>query len=288
MDYFFGDTERMREVESRAELIARSHVPILIEGETGTGKERLARYLYERRPTGGQLVRILCDSSPADAIRAATEDTLLLKRVDRLGLPAQEQILPQLDEIRGGYPFLISTTSRSLEHLAAEGRFLPELLYRISVYRISLPPLRDRRADIPALFRLMHAEIAGDGAPEPMPASRSMEALMSYSWPGNLRELQNVVRQYLLAPDSAVLQAEMEKRRHATSAKPVLTTLKERVKQESKRVETEIILQVLEQHRWNRRRTAEALNISYRSLMYKMKNCNIRGENGLRRSVAQG
>jgi len=286
MDYFFGGTERMREVESKADLITRSHVPILIEGETGTGKEWLARHLHELRASGGQLVRILCDSSSAEAVHAEAEDTVLLKRVDRLGLPAQEQILPRLDEIRGAHPFLISTTSRSLECLAAESRFLPELLYRISVYRISLPPLRERRQDIPALFRLMHAEIGGDGAPGPIPGSRGMEALLSYSWPGNLRELQNVVRQYLLAPDSAALEAEMEKRRHAASASPVLSTLKERVKQESKRVETEIILQVLEQHRWNRRRTAEALNISYRSLMYKMKKCNIRGENGMRRSMA--
>jgi transcriptional regulator with PAS, ATPase and Fis domain len=101
--------------------------------------------------------------------------------------------------------------------------------------------------------------------------------------------LQNVAREFLIAPDSRALEAEMERRRQTISIhRPSGNqALKEQVKQASKQAEGKIILRALEQHRWNRRRAAEALRISYRSLMYKMKSCDIRNESGARRSVAQ-
>ena len=120
------------------------------------------------------------------------------------------------------------------------------------------------------------------GAPAPAPDTRALDILMEYSWPGNLRELQNVARGYLLAPGGAALEREIHGRRDLLKHRSPLT-LKDQVKQATKRVEGEIILRALEQHRWNRRRTAEALQISYRSLMYKMKNCNIRTERAAER-----
>jgi DNA-binding NtrC family response regulator len=303
MDFWFGHTEKMRELQSKMAPIAGSYVPILIEGETGTGKERLAQHLHELRAAGGRLVRFSCDSSPsvvfggsdeteeaARGLPEASRDTLLLKRVHRLPVSAQERVLLWFDESKRQFPFLISTTSDPFERLAASEQFIPELLYRISAYRISLPPLRERRQDIPHLFRLMLAEIGQQmGVRAAMPDSQALETLGDYSWPGNLRELQNVAREFLLTPDSGALEAEMARRRqtisrHRPSGRPAL---KEQVKQASKRAEGEIILRALEQHRWNRRRAAEALRISYRSLMYKMKSCDIRNESGMRRSVAQ-
>lgn len=302
MDFWFGHTEKMRELQSKMTPIAGSYMPILIEGETGTGKERLAQHLHELRAAGGRLVKFLCDSSSSmlfggsaeteDAIEGfeeASRDTLLLKRVHRLPLSAQERVLLWFDESKRPFPFLISTTSDAVERLVAAEQFIPELLYRISAYRISLPPLRERLQDIPLMFRLMLVEIGQQmGASVAMPDSRVLDSLMDYSWPGNLRELQNVAREYLFTPDSGALEAEMERRQtisgNRRSGSPAL---KEQVKQVSKRAEGEIILRALEHHRWNRRRTAEALRISYRSLMYKMKNCDIRNESGARRSVAQ-
>jgi two-component system response regulator AtoC len=301
MDFFFGYTERIRELQSKAERIAGSYLPILIEGEAGVGKERLARHLHEMRGAGGRLVKLLCDLPAAagfggfageeagGCLREAGPNTVLLKRANRLPLPIQERILLLLDEIQEPYPFLISTTSDSIERLVASRQFIPELFYRISANRISIPPLRDRREDIPHLFQSMLAEIACHmGATPEMPDSQVLDTLMAYSWPGNLRELQNAARGYLLMPDPAVLQQEIERRQHAMPANPdgwSPSALKEQVKQVSKRAEGEIILRALEHHRWNRRRTAEALRISYRSLMYKMKNCDIRSE--VRRSLAQ-
>lgn len=299
MDFWFGHTERMRELQSKTAPIAGSYVPILIEGETGTGKERLAQHLHELRPAGGRLVRFLCDSSPSvvfggsaeeavNGLQEVSRDTLLLKRIHRLPVSAQERILLWFDESRRPCPFLISTTSEAFERLAASEQFIPELLYRISAYRISLPPLRERRQDIPHLFQLMLAEIGQQmGVGASIPAMQALEALGDYSWPGNLRELQNVAREFLLAPDSGALEAEMERRRQTISRNRPggSPALKEQVRQASRRVEGEIILRALEQHRWNRRRAAEALRISYRSLMYKMKSCDIRNES-TRRSVA--
>jgi DNA-binding NtrC family response regulator len=303
MDFYFGSTEIMRELQAKIPLMARSYLPMLIEGETGTGKERLAQYLHELRAVEGRFVKFLCDSLPpaplegfdhslqaAGPLWEAGQDTLLLKRIDRVPVSVQQRMLLLLDESRNPFPFLLSTTSAPIDRMAAEGRFLPELLYRVSAYRISLRPLRKRRQDIPELFQLMMSEIAcRDGLKAPTPGAEVMAALMDYSWPGNIRELQNVARGYLLAPDAVALKSEIERRRQKIAETHVgwsQAALKEQVKQASKQAEGEIILRALDYHRWNRRQTAEALSISYRSLMYKMKNCNIRSESGMRRSMA--
>jgi len=302
MNFFFGSADRLRELESKAGRIVQSYVPIMIEGEAGTGKERLARHLHELRAAGGLMVKFLCDSSPsavfggfddsreaARRLAEASQDTVLLKRIDRLPVSVQERILVLLDDPCRSFPLLISTASSSIEMMAAEGHFLPELLYRISVYRISMPPLRERWRDIPDLFRIMLDEISPTATTVPMPDQKAMKVLMEYSWPGNLRELQNVVRGYLLAPDSIALGTEIERRRCTVPEKDAgrhPSALKEQVKHVAKRVEGQMILEALERNCWNRRRTAEALSISYRSLMYKMKNCNIRSENTGGRRVA--
>jgi two-component system, NtrC family, response regulator AtoC len=297
MDFFFGRTEKMAELRSKAEPIARSYMPLLIEGETGTGKERLAQHFHDLRGGGCRLVKLSCDSWPSTdwggfggtATLEGSRDTVLLKRVHRLPMIAQERLLHWFDQCGGPAPFLISTTSDAVERLAAEQKLMPELLYRIAAYRIALPPLRERLQDTPHLFGLMLAELGQElGMTARKPDSRAVEALMNYSWPGNLRELRNLARVFLLAPDSLALEAEMVRRRHTIAWRRPGDgpALKEQVKQASKRVEGEIILRVLEQHRWNRRRAAEELRISYRSLMYKMKSCDIRNEQGARRSVA--
>src|SRR5262249_21726343 len=151
---------------------------------------------------------------------------------------------------KGPFPFLISTTSENVERLRVSAQFIPELFYRISAYRVSLPPLRERRPDIPQLFSLMVSDIGRQlGLAAAVPKTRVMEALMDYSWPGNLRELENVAREFLLAPDSAALAAEIEERcRTVSRIEPrERPALKEQVKQASKRVEGEIILRTLEQ-----------------------------------------
>lgn len=303
MDFFFGHTPTMQDLQSKVRRIAKSSVPVLIEGETGVGKERLARHLHGLRETAGSLVKFSCESAAfaggdnseeAGICRLeANRNTLLLKRAHRLPIAIQERILWVLDQVNEPLALLICTTSESIESLAASGQFIPELFYRISAHRLSLPPLRERRPDIPYLFQLALAEISQQmGVASAIPDSRALDVLMGYSWPGNLWELQNVARVYLLTPTSAALETEIERRQQKMAGDRcgirLPAALKEQVKQASSRMEGEIILRALEQHHWNRRRTAEALRISYRSLLYKMKNCNIRNhDNGVRYNLAQ-
>jgi DNA-binding NtrC family response regulator len=294
MDYFFGSSASVRDLESRAEGIARSSTPVLIEGETGAGKERLAYYLHDLRGVGGRVVKLLGDSPflvptepnptakssfPFNQLDCESGNTLLLKRVNRLPIAMQERLLLALERFTTS-PLLISTTSEPLDPLVGAGRFIPELFYRLSAHRISLPPLRERRQDIPQLFHRLLEEMSRiAGVTVPMPDSGIAESLMKHSWPGNVRELQNVARLWLVNPNPDAILAELAKRKRTmppSAAPSEPAALKQRVREASKRIEGEIILQSLEQNRWNRRRTAESLNISYRSLLYKMKDCDIR------------
>jgi two-component system response regulator AtoC len=288
MDYFFGNSAGMGDLEFRVEGIARSSAPVLIEGETGAGKEQLAYYLHDLRGASGRVVKLMGDSPllatdepdyfPLKQVDCESGNTLLLKRVNRLPAAVQERLLLALERLTT-LPLLISTTSEPLDRLVDAERFVPELYYRLSAHRISLPPLRERREDIPELFHRLLVEMSRISAiPAPISDPGIAESLMKHSWPGNVRELQNVAHSWLVNPSHDAIHADMARRvqKMATSGawgEPV--ALKERVRDASKRVEAEIILQTLEQHRWNRRRTAASLNISYRSLLYKMKNCDI-------------
>lgn len=298
MQFIFGQTRVLRDLEAKAAVLARSRGPILIVGETGTGKERLAAYLHQLRGSRGKLLKVMCDASGLAAagmrapVHAATnwrllyeggEDTVLLKRVHRLPLAAQEDLLLAMEQRAEDAPLAIATAAEPLERVAARGAFAAELLYRLSAYSITLPPLRERTADLPELWRELVAEVAAEtGLPAPGISPEEMAELGAYRWPGNLRELENVARAFVLAPDGAKLAAAMRERSpgdgvlRANSSR--VATLKEQVREASRRVESEIIMRTLEENRWNRRRTAQTLNISYRSLLYKMKNCKIQGQ----------
>ena len=301
--FVFGSHSRMKDLERRAGFIARSGLPVWIEGTSGTGKEALAEHLHEFSGTGTPLTRIVCrqsgpmlyPGSPQGSrnvdlgeICSKSGGTVFLKNVNRLPPAEQEQLLLALDEVadlegNGGPPAgvrILSSATESLEPIVSRGEWNPALYHRLSVYRICLPPLRDRREDIPELFGQMVRRAAkGNGAP-PAPPSRLLDALMEYDWPGNLRELQNIARTYVVMAQADEIIAELRDRSRHTpellQVQPDRRSLKEQVKGVSQRLESEIILQTLERHHWNRRRAAESLQISYRSLLYKMKSCNLR------------
>src|SRR5262249_7258980 len=134
------------------------------------------------------------------------------------------------------------------------------------------------------LFSVMITRGLPDGSSAPQPPAILWEALERYQWPGNLRELENFARSYAVSGDSEQVIAEIERRTKAlkVGSSNGRVSLKEQVRQASRQLESKIILQALGRHRWNRRRTAAALKISYRALLYKMKECR------LREDVAQG
>jgi DNA-binding NtrC family response regulator len=215
--------------------------------------------------------------------------TIFLKNVHVLSAAMQEQFLTALeqgdsqeDDARPATARLISSATESLEGMVSRHEFNAALYYRLSVYRIGLPPLRERLGDIPELFAAMLQRAANGSAPEPPVPARMVDALMGYDWPGNLRELQNIARTYVVTGDAGEIIAELNSRSRMRSAvlpaQASSLSLTEQVKGASQKLESEIILRTLERHRWNRRRAAQSLKISYRSLLYKMKNGNLRTE----------
>jgi DNA-binding NtrC family response regulator len=284
MPYYFGSTAKMLEMDRKIHFIAGSIEPVLIEGESGAGKQTLAQYLHHASSMPGQLLRIVCGhhSVTTQLERFEGPGTVFLKHVHLLPAALQERLLLALEYDGAGGRRLICSAYEGLEQLVSKGDFLPELFYRITAYRVLVPPLRERSRDIPELFvRMMEEMQNGEERKTPPPSPAIMEALCGYSWPGNLRELSNTVRNYLLDPNADSLMSEIVGRSTVQAAgktDEAQLALKDQVRRASRRLEAEIILRTLERYRWNRRRTAQSLKISYRSLLYKMKEFNIRGD----------
>ncbi len=303
--YLFGNHERMKDLERRIGSIARSGLPVLIEGASGTGKEALAELLHEFSGAGAPFMRIPCLQSgpvlhPAAShvdgaadlseIYRSARGTLFLKSIHLLSSSEQERLLTALDQAaeakkdnEAGSARLVSSTTESLELLVSRRELNPALYHRLTVYRICLPLLRERRADIPELFEhMVRRAVNGSGGVPPRSTPGLRDVLMAYDWPGNLRELQNIARAYAVSGDAGEIVAELGNRSLAVApvspAPEDNSPLKQQVKVAAQKLESEIILRTLERHHWNRRRTAKALQISYRSLLYKMKTCNLRIE----------
>src|SRR5882762_2408805 len=305
--FVFGNHERMKDLERRVGFIARSGLPVLIEGASGTGKETLAELLHFNSGTAAALTRIICRKSgsgvypglasttsrPTDlsALDSSMLGTVFLKNVYLLSPAEQDQILTILDEMsarhngnnQGANPRIISSTTEPLEPLISRRELNPALYHRLSVYRIYLPPLCERREDIPELFAHMVRRAVNNGGAPQWPTSALVDVMMAYDWPGNLRELQNIARTYVITADADEIIAELSDRSRQTpttsqGGQQDQRSLKEQVKRASQKLESEIILRTLERHHWNRRRAAQSLQISYRALLYKMKNCDLRTE----------
>lgn len=292
--FLFGASPSMKSLQSRLPSIAASMVPALIEGEAGTGKEALALEVHRRSGVEGDFVRVLCGLGAAGTLdremRQAAGGTLFLKHLPLLPASLQERLLVALEDLPREDPGCavrpIASAVEPLEALVAAGRFVPALYFRLSACRITLPPLRERREDVAPLFAALARGFREAG--EVVLPARLVGALKGYPWPGNVRELQSLARSYAVLSDPALLLAEFE-RRARTFQPPAAGenggSLREQVREATRRLESEIILRALDRHRWNRRRAAESLSISYRALLYKMKTCELpAGTDGGRRA----
>jgi DNA-binding NtrC family response regulator len=284
--FFFGPSNRMMALQALAATLADSHLPILLEGEPGTGKESLAVHIHQVRSEPGKFHRVRCDISMQEfrrQIRSNGTGTLFLKHVHLLEAVSQDALLEFVSAPCRG-PRLIASTDGSLEKRVAFGQFSRELYAQLGVCRLALPPLRERGPDVLALFRMflqakaacLEASRAGD---PPLPADLE-EAIAKYRWPDNLRELEAVASHYAASPDPEKLIRDLESRSQSLPGgrSAVPHSLRERVRCAAKHVESGIILQTLEEHQWNRRRAARSLKISYRALLYKMKAFQLRGD----------
>jgi transcriptional regulator with GAF, ATPase, and Fis domain len=227
-DAIIGAEAGLRPVMERVELVTKSDVPVLIVGETGAGKELVARAIHTRSPrASGPFIRVNCGAIPPDLIDSqlfghergsftgavemrkgwferADGGTLFLDEIGDLPPAAQVRLLRvlqdgHLERIGGQEPIMVDTrivtaTHRDLTAMVLEGRFREDLWYRIAVFPVLLPPLRDRREDIPALARHFAQRAATRfGLPVRMPSPEDMALLVAYAWPGNVRELAAVI-----------------------------------------------------------------------------------------------
>jgi two-component system, NtrC family, response regulator AtoC len=287
----------MQTLENVVAEIAPTNIPVLLVGESGAGKEMFARRIHQLSANGDEpLVKIACASmNPANFVGElglnksdmsaeevkTSNRTVFFDEISELDLSCQRSLLYALPDgearpRRGSLGArVISTTNRNLDDEMRAGRFRSELYYRINGVCLRLPPLRDRKEDIPLLVESFLTKYAAEfGRPRPSLSPRALRMLLDYSWPGNIRELENAVKKIvalgaenLALPDLVAEPTEIRTEVNETRN----YSLKAAARAASREAEREMILEALARTRWNRKRAAQELQISYKSLLYKLK-----------------
>jgi two-component system response regulator AtoC len=325
-EFFVAASSDMRKVRIQSELLANIDVPVLILGESGTGKEVTAHLIHKLSSRSQRkFLKVNCAALPGElleselfgyergAFTGATrtkpgkfelgdKGTILLDEVAEMPANLQAKLLHVLQDKRffrlGGENTIevdvriLAATNVNVHQAIAERKFREDLYYRLSAFTIMLPPLRERQEEIPLLLRHFMGRMATQYSRPTIRLSPALiEACLRYPWPGNLRELENFVKRYLVMGDEATAIAELRANgRHnkiavdASSAatairlesvsaegeargaqvKPSLRALKDET-------EANAIARALEETRWNRKQAARLLNISYRGLLYKIR-----------------
>ncbi len=294
-------------------VVAASDATVLIEGPTGTGKDVLAKVLHNAsKRSDYPMVKVNCAALPADLLESemfgyvkgaftgadkdkpgrfqeADTGTIFLDEIGDMPLALQAKLLRVLED-KEFYPLgsrkttrvdvrIISATNQNLERLVSENRFREDLFYRLNVMRLELPPLKDRRSDIPLLIHhiLKRLRNTRDTRVEDF-TEEAMEVLLNHRYPGNVRELENIIEHALI-----VCQGPLIETRHLPLA---LQTGKADLPPEEPQLsfsekkevgERAMILNALEQNNWNRNKTARALAVDRTTLWRKMKKYGIAG-----------
>jgi two-component system response regulator AtoC len=292
--FIAGQQASVLALNSMVAELARTDIPVLILGESGTGKDVYARLIHYLSPQRNvHLQKINCAATNASELTWRPNGSLpavpnqdqipgiYLDNIQELDLAGQRALLSQLSD--GGSmgcrhasgARLISSTTRNLEPDVASGKFRHEVYFRLNGACLRLPPLRERAEDIPELvecFLAKYSEITKRVPPSLN--SKTLQILMEYHWPGNIRELESFIRKILVFGD---VQAELDElQKYRPSSTPPLhsiknASLKVAARAASKEAERELILRALERTHWNRKRAAQDLKISYKALLYKIK-----------------
>jgi two-component system, NtrC family, response regulator AtoC len=292
-----GICPAMQTLESVLSEIAPTNIPVLLVGESGTGKAIFAQRLHSLSARAEErLVSVTCAAMNPTLLTAELElngsgntgirgqevsiGTVFFEEISELDPACQRNLLYALPgdgaSRRGSLTArVISATSRNLDEEMRATRFRSELYYRINGVCLRLPPLRDRREDIPILVEFFLTKHAAQfGRPRPSLGPRTLRMLLEHSWPGNIRELENVVKKIVALGDEHLALSELTAtpiERPAEISEPRAYSLKQAARAASREAERELILKALEHTRWNRKRAAQQLQISYKSLLYKLK-----------------
>ncbi len=309
MDVVFGHSPGMSIAREKLERTAETTLPVLLQGESGTGKEILAKLLHANsHRSNGAWVKVTCAAIPHSLIESelfgyekgaftgaytttrgrleqAHMGTLFLDEVGSLDISIQAKLLEVLQngnftrvggqESKRVNARLVCAANGNLQKRTGDGSFRVDLFFRINAVTIDLLPLRQRAADLPILIDYFLDRYSKEYGFKPRPLSREIVSMMQrYNWPGNIRQLENMIRSYILVGNEEDLAAELAQTVPAgvvpeiDLANPL--SLKDITKAATRNLEKEIILKVLQAHGWNRQKTAKHLKISYRSLLYKL------------------
>ena len=342
---FLGRTEQMREVRGLVDRVADTDVTVLIRGESGTGKELVARAIHVASPRRERaFVKVNCAALPSELLESelfgfergaftgaiqhkpgkfefANHGTMFLDEISEMQPSLQSKLLQVLQDGEfsrlGGRQDvrvdvrIVAATNRDLEQAVADELFREDLFFRLNVVCITLPPLRQRRDEIPALTELFLRQYSERYNKPPVTlAPDTMRLLDQHPWPGNVRELENLVKRMVILGSDEPIRRELEGaiagRRGAVGGIPVLEpsrtaarvepqevappvarplappapvleetaltgSLKDIGRRAAREAERGLIFRTLQQTRWNRRQAAELLGISYKALLYKIK-----------------
>jgi DNA-binding NtrC family response regulator len=313
---FVRSSKRMREIESQCVLVARADIPILILGESGTGKEVAAMLIHKlsarnQRP----FLKVNCAAMPVDLLESelfgyeqgaftgavkskpgkfeiCNGGTILLDEIGEMPNALQAKLLQVLQD--GSFSRLgsrssvkvdvrvIAATNLDIKAAIAQKTFREDLYYRLNGFTVKMPPLRERVDEIPILSKHFMRKVAIKYECDPLPVSPALlHALTGYSWPGNLRELENTIKRYLVLGDEQAIIDELNPQQSSIPPSPNGEDtggeggLKHLVRNLKGGAESAAIAQTLEGTGWNRKAAASDLQISYKALLYKIKQYNL-------------
>src|SRR6266852_3776065 len=277
--FFVAASPAMRKIRSQSALVANVDIPVLLLGESGTGKEVVARLIHKLSPRAHRtFLKVNCAAVPADLLEselfgyeAGAFTGATHPKPGKFELCNKGTIL--LDEI-GEMPPLLQAK-----------RLREDLYYRLNAFTMSLPPLRERKEEIPILLKHFMARMSELYARAPLPLSPAMmEACLKHPWPGNLRELSNFVKRYLVLGDEILAVAELQPKpdggggvrvdpagKAAVAGADAGGGLKSLARNAKDEAEAEAISRALEETNWNRKQAAVILKISYKALLYKIR-----------------
>ncbi len=310
-DILLGESELMCGIRSKIEKVARNQAPIYISGESGSGKELVAKLIHQQSPRASQpFVAINCGAIPHELMeseffghkkgsftgaigdkqglfQAAEGGTLFLDEVADLPLTLQVKLLRAIQEKKirpvgeqreeAVDVRLLSATHKDLAKMVQEGSFRQDLYYRINVIELSLPPLRARPDDIPQITQHLLTRLAkANGLTTPALSRSASTALQQYYFPGNVRELENILERALALHEGGVIEVEDLNLPHGSSEEPIVIVDDydaEKMSLESylEDIEKKALTTALEGNRWNKTATAKQLGMTFRSLRYRLK-----------------
>jgi two-component system response regulator AtoC len=313
-DVLFGRSAVMALLRKRAEKICVANIPVLLCGPAGSGKEMVARWVHAHSAfCAGPFVKVNCAAIPGSLLESelfgyekgaftgacaskpgrvemAHKGTLFLDEIADLGFTLQSKLLHFLqdgrfsrigDEVeRSVETRLICSSNRNLQQEIEAQNFRSDLFYRVSVVQLKLPSLSERKEDIPVLAEYLRTAFEKEFAIKSEPFGEDMlDYFTSLNWPGNVRELSNeVARHVLIGPHDAAMQRQPQRRSAVVDNRTTgrgTVSLKHVAKDAIREMERSVILEALRENQWNRRKAAQVLKISYRALIYKIRDAGL-------------